>query len=117
VQAEAVLMAVGRRPVLPAGLDLCGIEVSQRGFIVTDDKMQTTRPGVYAVGDCNGRLMLAHAAAAQARVAVGDDVDLNVIPSAVFTVPEAAMAGLTSEQCEAQGIEYKSAKALFCRQW
>lgn len=113
VQAEAVLMAVGRRPVLPAGLDLCGIEVSQRGFIVTDDKMQTTRPGVYAVGDCNGRLMLAHAAAAQARVAVGDDVDLNVIPSAVFTVPEAAMAGLTSEQCEAQGIEYKSAKALF----
>jgi dihydrolipoamide dehydrogenase len=113
VAADAVLMAVGRRPVLPAGLDLCGIEVSQRGFIVTDDKMQTTRPGVYAIGDCNGRLMLAHAASAQGRVAVGEDVNLQVIPSAVFTVPEAAMAGLTTEQCEAQGIEFKSAKALF----
>jgi dihydrolipoamide dehydrogenase len=113
VAADAVLMAVGRRPVLPAGLDLCGIEVSQRGFIVTDDKMQTTRQGVYAVGDCNGRLMLAHAATAQGRVALGEDVDLSVIPSAVFTVPEAAMAGLTTEQCEAQGIEFKSAKAMF----
>jgi dihydrolipoamide dehydrogenase len=113
VQADAVLMAVGRRPVLPAGLDLCGVEVSQRGFIVTDDNMQTTRPGVYAIGDCNGRLMLAHAATAQGRVAVGESVDLSVIPSAVFTSPEAAMAGLTSEQCEAQGIEYKAAKAMF----
>jgi dihydrolipoamide dehydrogenase len=113
VSADAVLMAVGRRPILPAGLDLCGIEVSQRGFIVTDDNMQTTRTGVYAIGDCNGRLMLAHAASAQGRVAMGEKVNLQVIPSAVFTVPEAAMAGLTSEQCEAHGIEFKSAKALF----
>ena len=116
VTAEAVLMAVGRRPVLPDGLDLAGIEVTPKGFIVTDDNMATTRPGVFAVGDCNGRMMLAHAASAQARAAVGMDVDLSVIPSAVFTHPEAAMAGLTAEAAEAaapEGVEIGTAKALF----
>lgn len=113
VEAKAVLMAVGRRPVLPEGLAEAGINVTPRGFIETGADMQTSRKGVYAVGDCNGRLMLAHAAGAQARVALGEKVDLGVIPSAVFTSPEAAMVGLTSEQCEADGIEYKSSKAMF----
>lgn len=113
ITAEAVLMAVGRRPVIPAGLAEAGIEVSPRGFIVTDERMRTTRPGVFAAGDCNGRLMLAHAATAQARVALGGDVDLDVIPSAVFTRPEAAMVGLTSEAAEAAGIDYGTSKAMF----
>lgn len=111
--AAAVLMAVGRRPVVPAGLADAGIETDRRGFIVTDDNMATTRKGFYAVGDCNGRLMLAHAAAAQARLATGHAVDLRYIPSAVFTAPEAAMVGLTAEQCDETGIAYASAKAMF----
>lgn len=113
VEAASVLMAVGRRPVLPEGLDLVGIEVTPRGYIATDDNMQTTRPGVYAVGDCNGRLMLAHAATAQARKALGADVDLNVIPSAVFTRPEGAMVGLTTEAAEAAGLNIGTSKAMF----
>ena len=113
ITASEVLMAVGRRPVVPAGLPEAGIDVDGRGFIVTDDTMQTTRAGVYAVGDCNGRLLLAHAASAQAEVATGHDVDLSAVPSAVFTVPEAAMVGLTAEECERRGMPFAEAKSLF----
>lgn len=113
VAAEAVLMSVGRRPVVPAGLEEAGIETDRRGFIVTDNRMETTRPGFYAVGDCNGRLMLAHAATAQARVALGADVHLSAVPSAVFTMPEVAMVGLTTEQCKEQEIAYEAKKALY----
>ena len=113
IEAAEVLSAVGRRPVVPEGLAEAGIEVDRRGFIVTDDRMCTTRPGFYAVGDCNGRLMLAHAAEAQARVAMGEEVCLDAVPSAVFTDPECAMVGPTSEQCTARGIEVRVAKAMF----
>lgn len=113
IDTHAVLMAVGRRAALPEGLADAGIEVSPRGFIVTDGNMQTTRPGFYAVGDCNGRIMLAHAATAQAMKAVGENVNLDVVPSAVFTSPELAMVGFTTEQCKAQGLEYVAKKALY----
>lgn len=113
VKAQTVVMAVGRRPVVPEGLADAGIDVDRRGYIVTDERMRTTRPGFYAVGDCNGRLQLAHAAAAQARVALGEDVNLSAIPSAVFTCPEAAMVGLTTEQAQAQGLNFRTAKALY----
>lgn len=113
VIAEQVVMAVGRRPVVPEGLAEAGIEVDRRGYIVTDNAMRTTRPGFYAVGDCNGKLQLAHAATAQAHVALGADIDLNAIPAAVFTYPEAAMVGLTTEQAEKSGIAFRSAKALY----
>lgn len=111
--ADCVLCAVGRRPVLPDGLADAGIEVNGRGFIVTDATMQTTRPGVYAVGDCNGRCMLAHAATAQARVALGEDVDLSVIPSAVYTEPPVAMCGMTPQAAADAGIEVRAVKSLF----
>lgn len=110
--AEMVVMAVGRRPVVPEGCDLAGIETGRKG-IVTDDSMLTTAPGVYAIGDCNGRCMLAHAASAQGMVALGRDMDLSVVPSAVFTSPEAAMVGLTEEQCKERGLQFSTGKALF----
>ena len=113
ITVAEVLTAVGRRPVVPAGLAEAGIEVDRRGFIVTDENMMTTRPGVYAVGDCNGRLMLAHAATAQARRAIGQDVDLTAIPSAVFTHPECAMCGLTEEGARQAGMEVRTARAMF----
>lgn len=117
VEAESVIMAVGRRPVLPDGLDAAGVELTERGFIKVDTRMRTTAPGIYAVGDCNGLCMLAHAAAAQARVALAGDgeavPDLDVMPSAVFTTPELAMVGLTEEQCEARGIEFDTRKSLY----
>ena len=112
-EGDAVLMAVGRRAVLPEGLKEAGIEVNARGFIVTNDSMETTRPGIYAVGDCNGKMMLAHAASAQSMYVIGEDINLNVIPSAVFTSPELAMVGLTTEQCKANGLDYVSSKAFY----
>jgi len=113
LDCEMALMAVGRKAVLPEGCAEAGINVNARGFIEVDRQMRTAAPGVYAVGDVNGRCMLAHAASAQARVALGEDVDMEHIPSAVFTTPECAMAGLTDEQCRTEEIEYASAKSMF----
>lgn len=115
VKAETVLMATGRRPVLPDGLEAAGIELTERGFIAVDDNMQTTRRGIYAAGDVTGICMLAHAASAQARVAMCEDsdVDLDIIPSAVFSTPEAAMTGLTAADCERYGIVCATAKCNY----
>ncbi len=112
VEAEMVLMAVGRRPVIPEGLAECGVEISRRGIVV-DNRFETAVPGIFAIGDCNGICLLAHAASAQAAVVMGDNVDLSVVPSAVFTVPECAMVGSTEEQLQAQGLEYNVAKSTF----
>lgn len=113
LRCDAALMAVGRKAVLPEGCAEAGINVNAKGFIEVDPMMRTSAAGVYAVGDVNGRCMLAHAASAQARVAFGDDVDMEYIPSAVFTTPECAMVGLTEEQCQKEEIAYATAKSMF----
>ncbi len=113
IVVDTVIMAVGRRPVVPEGCAEAGVNLTPKGFIEVDPLMRTSAPGVYAVGDVNGRCMLAHAAAAQARIAMGDDVDIDYIPSAVFTIPECAMVGLTEEQCQSEGIDYHVGKSMF----
>lgn len=113
VSAPAVLMAVGRRAVIPDGCAEAGIDTDRRGCIVTDDNFQTTREGIYAVGDANGKCMLAHAATAQAHRALGADVDLSVMPSAVFTHPEVAMVGMTTEACKNAGVATVTGKAMY----
>lgn len=112
VEAEMVLMAVGRRAVIPSGAVEAGFEIGRRGFVV-DSRFETNMPGVFAVGDCNGLCQLAHAASAQAVTVMGEAMDLSVVPSAVFTVPECGMVGLTEEQCKEQGIGYVVAKSFF----
>jgi len=118
VTCEKVLMSVGRQPVLPQGLDAVGITVGRRGIEV-DDNMMTNVPGVYAIGDVNGRMMLAHAASAQGQRALhaimgkADDIKLDIVPSAVFTVPELAMVGLTEEQCAEKGLDVTVKKSFF----
>lgn len=120
VVAETVLKAVGRRAVLPPGLLEAGVE-TERGFIHTDASFRIiwqegTAPenvDIYAIGDVNGRCMLAHAATAQGESVLGEKINLNVIPSAVFTVPECAMVGLTEEECLARGLEIKIGKSTF----
>lgn len=104
-EADKVLMAVGRRPALGSlNLDDIGVEYTPKG-IVTDAFMQTNVPGVYAIGDITGGVMLAHAASMQGEVALshilGEEskVDLSVMPAAVFTMPEAASVGLTEAEC------------------
>ncbi|MDE5647786.1 MAG: dihydrolipoyl dehydrogenase [Muribaculaceae bacterium] len=112
VESDVVIMAVGRRAVLPAGLDKAGIETDRRGIVVNEN-YETTAPGVYAIGDVNAKCMLAHAAVAQGRRVLGEDVDMNVIPAAVFSVPECSMVGMTEEQCKEHEVEYKSVKVPF----
>ena len=113
LECDLAVMAVGRRPVLPEGIKEAGIELTERGFVKVDELMETSVRGVYAVGDVNGLCMLAHAASAQARRAIGSDVNLDVIPSAVFTQPEAAMVGMTEEQAKAKDYELMIGKASF----
>ncbi len=118
VSADTVLMAVGRKPVIPQGAQELGIAI-ERGAIVVDDNMMTSVPGVYAIGDVNARCMLAHAATAQASVVInhitgGDShTRLDVVPSAVFTTPELAMVGATEEQCQARELNFTAKKAFF----
>lgn len=119
VEADTVLIATGRAPrVEGLGLDRVGIHYSPKG-IKTDDNLQTNVPDIYAIGDVNGRCMLAHAASFQGRKVIdhllGEEsgIDLHIIPSAVFTRPEAGMVGLTEEECKQQGIAFTARKSLF----
>ena len=118
ITAERVLMSVGRQPVLPAGVETAGVTVGRRGIEV-DDNMMTSVPGVYAIGDVNGLCMLAHAASAQGEVALAHimgkpcDIRLDVVPSAVFTVPELSMVGLTEEQCAERELNVIVKKSFF----
>ena len=119
VEADTVLIATGRAPrVEGLRLDRVGIHYSPKG-IETDDNLQTNVPDIYAIGDVNGRCMLAHAASFQGRKVIdhllGEEsgIDLHIIPSAVFTRPEAGMVGLTEEECKQQGIAFTARKSLF----
>ncbi|MDO4972367.1 MAG: dihydrolipoyl dehydrogenase [Bacteroidales bacterium] len=118
IECEAVLMAVGRKPVIPEGVEALGIEVSRRGIEVNDN-MQTSIPSIYAIGDVNGRCMLAHAATAHGMRALAaiegktDKMKLDIIPSAVFTTPEMAMVGITEEQCKVQELDVTVKKGFF----
>ena len=119
VVADKVLMAVGRRPAVSSlNLSDIGIEYSPKGIVV-NDSMQTNIPHIYAVGDINGKMMLAHAATFQGIVALDhimgltDDIDLSVMPAAVFTSPEAATVGMTEDECKDKGIPVKCLKSFF----
>lgn len=113
LDCDLAVMAVGRRPVLPKGTETAGIELNERGFIKVNELMETSVPGICAVGDVNGLCMLAHAASAQAQRAIGGDVNLDVIPSAVFTTPEAAMVGMTEDAARSKDYDIMIGKASF----
>ncbi len=111
--ASTVLMAVGRRPVVPEGCTEAGIRLTDRGFIAVDELMRTSAEDVYAIGDVNGLSMLAHSAIAQGRVVERGDATLfkaDAVPSVVFTSPEAAQVGPTSATLSTSGIQHKTVK-------
>ncbi len=118
-EADTVLMAVGRAAnVQSLNLADVGVEFSPRGIAVNDN-MQTNIPHIYAIGDVNARCMLAHAATFQGMRALNhilqkeDAIRFDIIPAAVFCSPEAAMVGMTEEQCKAQGIATSVKKSFF----
>ena len=111
IASDAVLCAVGRKPVCDCVADGCGIEFDRRGGIITDAKMRTSADGIYAVGDVRGGTMLAHAAYADAQIAIADVTgegtlpDTNAIPRCVYTDPGYAAVGMTPAAAKGKGFE------------
>lgn len=119
LEADKVLLAVGRMPDIDTrSLDSLGVKYDRRGIAV-DENMQTTVPHLYAVGDVNGRQMLAHAAEMQGKRAVNnilgiaDTIRFDIMPAAIFTLPEAACVGKTEEQLKTEGAEFSCEKHFY----
>ncbi len=114
VVADKILLSIGRRAVTAnIGLENIGVNM-ERGAIVTDDKMRTNVANVYAVGDVNAKVMLAHTAYREAEVAINtilgknDRMRYNVIPSVIYTNPEIGTVGETEESAKAKGLDVKT---------
>ncbi|MDD4320750.1 MAG: dihydrolipoyl dehydrogenase [Acidaminococcaceae bacterium] len=120
IEAEKVLLAVGRKPVFASEeLDEIGISYTRKGIVV-NEKMETSVQGIYAVGDVTGLSMLAHSASHQGLIAavnaVGDGeavMHYNAIPSCIFTQPEIAQVGMTEQECEKNGRKIVTSKFNF----
>ena len=119
VEADTVLIATGRAANTEGiGLEEAGIEFDRKG-IHTDDNFATNVPGIYAIGDVNGKCMLAHAATFQGLHVVNhilgltDNIRPDIMPSAIFTNPEAASVGLSEDRCKELGLEYTCKKGFF----
>ena len=119
--ADVVLMATGRKPRTEGlGLEAIGVDLAPNGALLVNDDFEV-KPKVFAIGDVNGRQMLAHAAEAQAIYVVNKIVNrksvnrkwLDIMPAAIFTEPEAACVGPTEDQLKEQGIPYVCKKSFW----
>lgn len=119
IDADVILMATGRKPRVQADFSKAGIEFDERKGVAVDDNFKTTVNGIYAIGDVNGRQMLAHAAEMQAVHAVNqilgkeDGIRFDIMPAAIFTEPEAACVGSTEDQLKEQGVAYTCRKSFW----
>lgn len=111
-ECDKALAAIGRTPNTKGiGLENIGL-LLERGAVVTDERMMTNQPEVYAAGDVNGKSMLAHTAYREAEVAVNnmlgkrDKMKYNAIPGVIYTNPEAAGVGETEETAKQKGLDY-----------
>ena len=113
---DKVLLSAGRKPSTAGiGVETLGLQMD-RAAIAVDRHLCTNVAGVYAIGDCNGKLMLAHTAYREAEVAVNhmlgkaDEMRYDVVPSVIYTDPEVASVGLSKEAAEAKGMTVKEIK-------
>ncbi len=119
--ADVVLVAAGRAPVVEGlGLKEAGVQLTDRGFIKINDKMETTAKGIYAIGDVAGPPMLAHKGEREgvvlAELLAGKSthgMDYGNIPNATYCHPEVASVGLTEQQCKDKKLDYKVGKFPF----
>lgn len=114
VQAERCAVCTGRRPQTQGiGLEAVGVR-TQRGYVCVNDRMETSVPGIYAVGDITGGPQLAHAASAQGLVAAANCAGLErsmqgrAVPACVYTRPEIACVGLDEQTARAQGRQVRT---------
>jgi dihydrolipoamide dehydrogenase len=119
LEADKVLVAVGRRPNFEnLGLEEVGVKI-ERGFVPVDRKMRTNVPGIYAIGDLAGQPMLAHKASREAEVAAEviaghkAEFDVRCIPAVIFSDPEVATAGISAEEAEKRGRKVRVGKFPF----
>lgn len=119
VEADIILIATGRGAnVEGLGLENTGVNFTPKGIEV-DGNMQTNIPHIYAIGDVNARMMLAHAATFQGLRAVNhmlgieDEINLEIMPAAIFTKPEAACVGLSEDQCKENGMTINCKKGFY----
>jgi len=119
IDADIILIATGRKPRVQADFANAGFEYDERKGITVDENYATTVKGIYAIGDVNGRQMLAHAAEMQAVRAVNhilgksDGIRFDIMPAAIFTSPEAACVGPTEDQLKEQGIDFVCKKSFW----
>lgn len=118
VESEALLIATGRAPHTKGlNLESIGIEFDRRAIKV-DSNFETNIKGIYAIGDVNGKIMLAHAASHQGisvveRIHGLESHNQAPVPSCIFVFPEIATVGITEDEAKEQGIEYKTSKFMF----
>jgi len=119
LDADKVLVAVGRRPISDGlGLEEVGVKL-ERGFIPVDKRLRTNVPGIYAIGDVAGQPMLAHKASREAEVVAEviaghkAEFDVRCIPAVIFSDPEVASAGITADEAKQRGREVKVGKFPF----
>ena len=122
IDADVILMATGRKPRTEGlGLETLGITLAPNGAIPVDPSsfLVPRSSNIYAIGDANGKQMLAHAAEMQAVHVVNhilgkkDNIRFDIMPAAIFTTPEAACVGPTEDQLKAQGIPYECKKSFW----
>lgn len=120
LQADVVLLAIGRRPYTEGlGLSDVGVELDTRGFVQVDRGFQTAVAGIYAIGDCIGGPMLAHKAEDEgsicAEIVAGQTghIDYDRVPTVVYTWPEIAAVGRTEEALREAGVDYRVGKFPF----
>ena len=120
LQADVVLVSIGRRPLVEGlGLDKVGVKLTAHGRIAVDAHLQTSVPGIYAIGDVIDGPMLAHKASEDGIACVETiagqkgHVDWDLVPSVIYTQPEVAWVGKTEEQLKVAGVAYKVGKYPF----
>lgn len=115
IKGDKYLVSLGVKPDLSQVKNL-DLEINDKGYIVTNNKMETSIKGVYAIGDLNGRYALAHVASAEGIVAAENimgresTLNYNIVPQCVYTFPELASVGLTEEEAKNKGHDYTVSK-------
>lgn len=121
LRAEQALVAIGFRPnTADLGLQEVGVELDARGFVKIDERMATTAPGIWAIGDMTGKLLLAHVASAQGIIAAENiagvetvTLDYDMMPRATYSHPQVASFGMTEAKLKERGMEYKVGRFPF----
>ncbi len=122
IAAERLLISIGRRMNTEGlGLEEAGVALGKRGEIVVNDRMETDAPGVYAIGDAVGRILLAHVASAEGKIAAANAVaeqgshsmSYDVVPAGIFTQPEIGTVGLKEWEAAERGLKIRVGRYPF----